>query len=83
MSEIKDILTKLLEKKVSLEEAERLLRANQIEEVGDLAKLDIFRKTRTGTPEVIFAQNKTPQMVIEIAIRFLESKKFAIISRYN
>ncbi|MHA1987420.1 MAG: nickel pincer cofactor biosynthesis protein LarB [Promethearchaeota archaeon] len=83
MSEIKDILTKLLEKKVSLEEAERLLRANQVEEVGDLAKLDIFRKTRTGTPEVIFAQNKTSQMVLEITIRFLESKKFAIISRYN
>ncbi|MFW9822738.1 MAG: nickel pincer cofactor biosynthesis protein LarB [Candidatus Thorarchaeota archaeon] len=83
MSDIKDILTKLLERKVSLEEAERLLRANQVEEVGDLAKLDIFRKTRTGTPEVIFAQNKSPEMVIDIATKFLESKKFAIISRYS
>ena len=83
MSEIKDILTKLLEKKVSLEEAERLLRANHVEEVGDLAKLDIFRKTRTGTPEVIFAQNKTAPMVLEITKKFLESKKYAIISRYN
>ena len=83
MSDIKDILTKLLEKKMSIEEAERLLRANHVEEVGDLAKLDIFRKIRTGTPEVIFAQNKEPEMVIEITKRFLQSKQFAIISRYN
>ena len=83
MSDIKDILTKLLEKKMSIEETERLLRANHVEEVGDLAKLDIFRKIRTGTPEVIFAQNKEPEMVIEITKKFLQSKQFAIISRYN
>ncbi|MFX0081941.1 MAG: nickel pincer cofactor biosynthesis protein LarB [Candidatus Hodarchaeota archaeon] len=82
MNEIKDILAKLLEKKMTVEEAERLLRANHVEEVGDLAKLDIFRKTRTGTPEVIFAQNKDPEIVIEITKRFLETKQFAIISRY-
>ena len=83
MSDIKEILAKLLEKKMSIEEAERLLRANHVEEVGDLAKLDVFRKTRTGTPEVIFAQNKEPQMVIEIIKKFLQSKQYAIISRYN
>lgn len=83
MSEIKNILLKLLEKEISLEDAEKLLKANLIEEVGDLAKLDIFRKTRTGTPEVIFAQNKTPQMLIDIISQFLKSKKYAIISRYN
>ena len=44
MSEINEILSKLLERKISLEEAENLLKANLIEEVGDLAKLDIFRK---------------------------------------
>lgn len=83
MTNIKDTLTKLLEKKISIEEAEKLLRANHIEEVGDLAKLDIFRRTRTGTPEVIFAQNKDTQMVLEITRKFLQSKQYAIISRYN
>ncbi|UCC21356.1 MAG: nickel pincer cofactor biosynthesis protein LarB [Promethearchaeota archaeon] len=80
---MKDILQKLLEKKISLEDAEKLLKANLIEEIGDLAKLDIFRKTRTGTPEVIYAQNKDPQMVIDIIFGFLKSKRFAIISRFN
>ncbi|MFW9876493.1 MAG: hypothetical protein ACFFG0_25650, partial [Candidatus Thorarchaeota archaeon] len=83
MSEIKDILYKLLEKKISIEDAEKLLKANLIEEIGDLAKLDVFRRTRTGTPEVIYAQNKDPQMVIDIISGFLKSKKYAIISRYN
>ncbi len=83
MSEIKNILLKLLEKEISLEDAEKLLKANLIQEVGDLAKLDVFRKTRTGTPEVIFAQNKAPQILTEIISQFLKSKKFAIISRYN
>jgi len=83
MSEIKDILQKLLEKKITLDDAEKLLKANLVEEVGDIAKLDIFRKTRTGIPEVIFAQNKDPQVLIDIISGFLESKKFAIISRYQ
>ena len=48
MNDINEILKQLLEKKCSIEEAEKLLRANLIEEVGDVAKLDIFRKTRTG-----------------------------------
>ncbi len=83
MNEIKNILLKLLEKEISIEDAEKLLKANIIEDVGALAKLDIFRKTRTGTPEVIFAQNKSPKMLIDIISHFLNSKKFAIISRYN
>ena len=83
MSEIKHILKKLLENQITIEEAEKLLRANQVEEVGEMAKLDIFRKTRTGTPEVIFAQNKEPQVVLDIAKAFLQSKNFVIISRYN
>ena len=83
MSEIREILARLLENQISINEAEKLLKANLIEEVGDLAKLDIFRKTRTGTPEVIFAQNKESQIVIDIIKAFLNKKKFAIVSRYN
>lgn len=80
---MRDILNKLLKKECSIEEAEKLLKANLIEEVGDLAKLDIHRKTRTGVVEVIYAENKTPQVIIEIAKRFLEAKRYAIVSRYK
>ncbi len=83
MENIREILNKLLEKKYSIEEAEKLLKANIIEEVGDLAKLDIFRKLRTGIVEVIYAANKSPEILIEIIKSFLEKSKFAIVSRYQ
>jgi len=83
MDNIREILNKLLEKKCTVEEAEKFLKANLIEEVGDLAKLDIFRKTRTGVVEVVYAENKTPQMVSDIANSFLKTNRFTIISRFN
>jgi len=83
MDEIKEILKKCQEKKISIEEAEKLLRADMIEKVGDLAQLDIFRKARTGVPEVVYAQNKDPQMVIEIINSFIKKNEYAIISRYT
>ncbi|MFX1339496.1 MAG: nickel pincer cofactor biosynthesis protein LarB [Promethearchaeota archaeon] len=80
---MREILRKVQEKKISIEEAEKLLRADLIEQVGDLAQLDLFRKTRTGVPEVVYALNKEPRMVLEIINSFLNKNKFAIISRYN
>ncbi|MHA1496821.1 MAG: nickel pincer cofactor biosynthesis protein LarB [Promethearchaeota archaeon] len=80
---MREILNKLLKKECSIEDAEKSLKANLIEEVGDLAKLDIFRKVRTGVVEVIYAENKTPQMVLDITNSFLDSKNYAIISRYT
>lgn len=83
MENIRDILNKLLEKKCTLEEAEILLKANLIEKVGDLAKLDVFRKLRTGIVEVIYAEHKSPGILLEIIKKFLNRNKFAIISRYK
>lgn len=83
MENIRDVLNKLMEKKCTLEEAEILLKANLIEEVGDLAKLDVFRKLRTGIVEVIYAEHKSPDVLLEIIKNFLKRNKFAIISRYK
>ena len=59
------------------------MKANLIEEVGDLAKLDVLRKMRTGIVEVIYAENKTSDMILEIIKSFLESINFAIVSRFK
>ncbi|MBN1802324.1 MAG: nickel pincer cofactor biosynthesis protein LarB [Candidatus Lokiarchaeota archaeon] len=82
MDNVNDILEKLLKKELCVEEAGKLLKANFIEEVGELAKLDVFRKTRTGVPEVILAQNKEYSILAKIVDSFLKNKKFAIVSRY-
>jgi len=83
MDDIREILDRLLKKECSIEEAVKLLKANAIEEVGELAKLDIFRKVRTGIVEVIYAENKTPEVTLEIIYSFLKKNKFAIVSRYK
>jgi len=69
----------MLKKECSVEEAEKLLKANAIEEVGDFAKLDIFRERRTGIVEVIYAENKPAQVIIEIIHSFLKKNRFAIV----
>lgn len=83
MEDIKEILKKLLEKELSIEEAEKYLKANLIESVGELAQLDVFRKIRTGVPEVIYAQNKSNIMLSEITLKYIKNNKFAIVSRIN
>ena len=83
MRNIDEILKDFKANKLSLEEAEGLLRANFIKNVKDLAQLDVFRETRTGVPEVIFAHNKTPEMVLDIARSFLEERNFVLISKFR
>ncbi len=63
---MKEILKKLMEGKISLEEAEKSLKSMQIKEIEDFAKLDTCRDVRTGIPEVIFAENKENGDLIKI-----------------
>lgn len=83
MDDIREILNRLLKKECSIEEAEKLLKANAIEEVGEFAKLDIFRKVRTGIVEVIYAENKKPELTLDIIKTFLNKNRFAVVSRYR
>ncbi|MBD3210994.1 MAG: nickel pincer cofactor biosynthesis protein LarB [Candidatus Lokiarchaeota archaeon] len=80
---MKDILENLLDGTIKLDEAEKLLKANFIKEVDDLAQLDIFRTTRTGVPEVILAENKTSEILLKIVESYLEENRFVIISRFT
>ncbi|MGV9172017.1 MAG: nickel pincer cofactor biosynthesis protein LarB [Promethearchaeia archaeon] len=81
MREIKDILKKLMSGELDIETATKFLKAEFIENVGDLAQLDIFRKVRTGIPEVIYAERKNNKLLIEIINKFLENNQFAVVSR--
>ena len=83
MSNIKRILEKLIKEEITINDAEDLLKANLIKSVEDLVKLDVFRETRTGIPEVIFAEKKDPKLLLEIIISFLEENQFIIISRFT
>lgn len=66
---------------ISIDAAERLLKILTIEEIGNLARIDVGREFRKGIPEVILAEGKRPDDMAEIALRILNEKGRAIISR--
>lgn len=65
---MKEILQKLVDGKISLQEAEKMLKTSHIDELEDFAKLDTARHLRTGIPEVIFAENKDDDDLIKIIL---------------
>ena len=81
MSALRRILELVSRGELSVDAAERRLRVLAIEEIGDLAKIDVGREFRKGIPEVILAEGKTPMGLVEIALKMLRNSGRAIISR--
>lgn len=79
---MREILQKLLDKEITLEEAEKILKTIQIDELGDFAKLDIARHVRTGIPEVIFAEGKEDGDLIKIILHCAH-RGHVMITRLN
>ena len=65
---------------VDVEAALERMRRLPFEDLG-FAKLDHHRALRHGMPEVVFAQGKTPEQVVEIAGRLLEPSPNMLITR--
>lgn len=80
---MREILEKLKKGKISVKEAERLLKLTAIEQLGTMAKIDVNRDIRKGVPEVILAEGKTPKDTAEIALKTLSKKGRVIISRVD
>jgi len=78
---LREVLERLVKGQISIGEAEKLLKIFAIEEIGNLARIDAGREFRRGIPEVILAEGKGTEDVAEIALRMLNEKGRAIISR--
>ena len=63
---MKDILQKLQSGELSVENAEKMLRNEHIQELEDFAKMDIHREIRTGIPEAVFAEGKDDSELVKI-----------------
>ena len=81
MSTIKEILEQTAQKKLTVEEAEKLLRLQAIAELEGIAKIDANREHRKGVPEIILAENKTAKDVVEITKHMLKENGRVIVSR--
>jgi NCAIR mutase (PurE)-related protein len=60
-----------------------MLKINVIENVSNIARLDVGRSARRGTPEIIFAEGKTTEDLLKICSRMLEKDGRAIMSRFS
>lgn len=63
--EIREVLEKLKDNELSLEQAEKEIKNNNYEDLG-YAKIDHNRKERTGAAEVIFCQSKPDEFLTKI-----------------
>ena len=64
---------------LDVDEAEKLLKANNILEFDDIAKFDIKRSERTGFPEAVFSPSKDYEDLITIIRSYLEKSSQNLI----
>ena len=55
---MKEILERLVNGDINIDEAENLINADNILEFDEIAKLDIKRNQRAGFPEAVFSPSK-------------------------
>lgn len=79
---LKEVLRKLAEGKLSLSEAERMVRAAlNVEVVDSLVRLDVGREARRGVPEVILASGKPLALVVKSAAEMARVTGRVIVSK--
>lgn len=77
---IETLLNNFKEGKISKEDALSEIRDIYFEDIG-FAKIDHHRALRRGFPEVIYGAEKTPEQILEIAIKILNYSDVLLITR--
>ncbi|MEM0204211.1 MAG: nickel pincer cofactor biosynthesis protein LarB [Nitrososphaerota archaeon] len=78
---LREILTRLSKGQLSIEDAEKLIKLLAVQEVSNFAKLDIGRELRRGIPELILAEGKTDEQLLEIIHALLKRDRRTIVTR--
>ncbi len=83
MNEVKTILTALKEGNLTVDEAVQQLKLQPFEDLG-YAKVDLQRKVRQGTAEVVYGAGKTAEQILGIVQKMQEnSQKTVLITRLS
>lgn len=83
MTSTREILEALASGKMSVEEAEKVLRLNALSEVGNIGMLDVNRGERSGVPEVVFAETKSIDYLTNIVKVIVEKNKVIMLTRLS
>lgn len=78
MNEVKTILTALKEGKLTVDEAVHQLKLQPFEDLG-YAKVDLHRKVRQGTAEVIYGAGKTAEQIVGIVRKMQENEQKTVL----
>ncbi|MCL5995745.1 MAG: nickel pincer cofactor biosynthesis protein LarB [Chloroflexi bacterium] len=78
---IRELLEAVRSQQATIDEALQKLRQLPYETVGDFARLDHHRELRQGFPEVILAQGKTPDHVVQIFRRLAQRNTRVLATR--
>lgn len=78
---LEKLLSAIAEGKISPEEGMEKLKYLDFEPIGDFAKIDHHRQLRTGFPEVIWSQGKTPEQMIQIINVMREKASIVMATR--
>lgn len=79
--DLKEILEKLAEGEIDIEDAIRLIRLFAIENIGKEARFDLGRKLRRDVPEIIYGEGKNPGLLVNLVKKIVDKTNRAIISR--
>ncbi len=82
-SNIKKLLEDLVAERISLEDAEQLLRNLSLMRVSDFAALDTERESRSGIPEVVLADTKGTEQFIRIMNNIVSTHGVAMATRVD
>lgn len=83
MKTSREILEDFKNGKISIDEAERLLKANRIISLEDFVNIDIERELRTGIPEIVYSASKNPNQAAQIAIKIAQTKNISIMTKIS
>jgi NCAIR mutase (PurE)-related protein len=81
MSDLRAILQDFANGRLSLAEAQKQISLHAIEDVGQIARLDIGRHVRKGVPEVVLAEHKQLPDINRIALAAIKRNNQVLISR--
>ncbi len=83
MTSTRDVLADLASGKISIDEAEKKLSALGLARIGDIGMVDVNRQERSGVPEVVFAETKTTESLVQIVQALVDRNGVVLLTRMN